>query len=106
MPDKPPTSEKYSALLMIFVTVVLSFWLRGKYPDARNILPYLMVIIGVPLMVGASTVTARYREVFDYEPAQFLGRETNGLKIRTFLRRCSLAGGWLIVLGIILFIIR
>lgn len=39
-------------------------------------------------------------------PAQFLGREANGLKIRTFLGRFSLAGAWLVVLGIILFIIR
>jgi hypothetical protein len=102
---QPHISERFFGMVFIFVTVTFSFWLRDKYPTAHNILPYIVVIIGAPLFLGAVMVAGRYRKVFDYEPAQFLGLETNGLKIRTFFGRVIFTGGWLMVLGIILFII-
>lgn len=106
MSDRPRSSEKMFALLLIFVTVIFSIWLRGKSPAIRNILPYILVTVGVPLFLGAAYAASKYHEISDYQPTQFLGREANGLKIRTFLGRFSLAGAWLVVLGIILFIIR
>jgi hypothetical protein len=106
MTDRPRSSEKLFALLLIFVTVIFSIWLRGKSPAIRIILPYVFVTVGAPLFLGAAYVTSKYHEISDYQPTQFLGRDSNGLKIRAFLGRFSLIGAWLVVLGLILFIIR
>lgn len=69
------------------------------------ILTGILLALGIPCLVGGAIIYGRYKDIYDYEPAELFGRQSNGKEIRGLLMRfvylgflLSLSGGTLIVL--------
>lgn len=100
--------QKSVRLLMsiFFIVVILSYaWLWEKIPFIAKWLPIALVVLGAPIFIGASIVVGRYRKVYDYEEASFLGRQMFAQRIRGILFTISLAGGWMCFGGAFLYVI-
>jgi hypothetical protein len=59
----------------------------------------LMTTLGLFSIVWAALLLCRYKNVFDFEPALFLGRLMNGKRIRGILTPAVYAGVWSVVEG-------
>lgn len=94
--------------IFLFLFAAL-LWTATKL-DAINpslvwIYTIILIVVGVPCLIGGAIIYGRYKDVYDYEPAQFLNRPSSGKKIRGFLIKfvylgfvLSLSGGLLFVL--------
>ena len=64
-----------------------------------------LLIIGVVGFVPVLIMYDRYKETFDYEPTTLFGRNTNGKAVRRFLNRMLIFFGWLIVTGLMSYLL-
>jgi hypothetical protein len=64
----------------------------------------VMLVLGIPCLVGGIVVYERYKEVFDFEPASLFGRQSNGKNIRGLLSGFIYFGVWSSIAGALLLI--
>ncbi len=78
-----------------FLLTMLLFILGIKDPILAKKLLMTMVVIGIPLTTFALVGARRFDGILDYEPTTFLGRPTNGKKVRSIFRSLLIVGLWL-----------
>jgi len=61
--------------------------------------------VGIFLFIYGIVSSQKYKDVFDYEPAQFWGRESNGKHARQVLTFLGSMGLWCFFTGTTLIII-
>jgi hypothetical protein len=76
-----------------------------SHPTAIFVLSVLAIAIGLLLFIYGLLNIQRYKDVFDYEPAQFWGRESNGKHARQVLTFFAVMGLWCLFTGTTLAII-
>ncbi len=58
------------------------------------------LVSGVALCLFGLITTERYRNVFDFEPAEFLGKMRNGKQAREILAVMTASGLWCTLIGV------
>ncbi len=101
---KSRVAQGFSTIVIIG-SIILALKLAKTNPVAVWILIIALIIVGLFSLVGGLIVHDRYHDVFDYEPATFLGRPSNGKQIRSILMVIIYFGVWLIIIGGILFLL-
>jgi hypothetical protein len=62
----------------------------------------VMLVLGIPCLVGGIVIYGRYKNVFDFEPASLFGRQSNGKNIRGLLSGFIFFGVWASIAGTLL----
>ncbi len=86
-------------------TVVLGSLVAPRAPLAILAIGICLLSVGFPLAIYAFRAMERYKDVFDYEPAIFRGRASNGKQARETLMALSTTGMWCGFSGIALLLI-
>lgn len=92
--------------ILLFAGLV---WLTTKLAEIDiqyvRILAITLLMIGIPCFLTGAIVFGRYKDVYDYEPANFLGRASTGKEVRGKLARvmylgffCTMSGGIMLFL--------
>ena len=92
-----------------FLFLVLAYFFASKvllvYPAAGFPVAIAILTTGVVILVVFAIFIDRYKDVFDYEATTLWGRETNGKKARSQLGNIMIFGTWMIVVGILFFVL-
>jgi uncharacterized membrane protein len=89
--------------LLLFVALVwIGRGLVNTSPLAAWSLAVGMLVLGVTSVIVSLIQVKRFQKTFDYEPAQFLGKPSNGKKIRGVLTAVLYFGLWASVGGVFL----
>ncbi len=91
------------ANFLLLCLIVFSFVLLRKSPWLYFSLAALLVVVGLPLFIYGLVSAGRYKDVFDYEPTIFLGKQKNGSQVRDMLMTATSVGLWCSLSGIVLF---
>jgi len=90
----------------LFVATIIFGSREGpRIPGIILAIAICLFAAGVPLSIYAFRTMDRYKNVFDYEPAEFWGRTRNGKQARETLTIISTAGLWCIFSGIALLLV-
>lgn len=105
----PDSSNNKRASIGLLISVVITVLavsandLRHNYPFLTWFSPSLLIVLGVPSLLGGIVLYTRYSNIYDYESTTFLGKQTNGKQARSTLMIIEIIGGWCVILGIIIF---
>lgn len=69
------------------------------------ILSIILLVFGIPCLVGGAIIYGRYKDVYDYEPAELFSRQSNGKGIRSLLMRFVYFGFLLSLSGSTIFVL-
>jgi hypothetical protein len=83
----------------------LFLWIVKDIPSLAAWLPSVMVGLGIPFLIGSALVYGRYRKIYDHEPIEFLGKDTNGKTIRRIMLNLYLIAAWLIIFGALFYLL-
>ena len=106
------TSESQKSWLaqgLFLFLFFLIFWTATKLAAVELTYVWILTIAllasGIPCLIGGAIIYGRYKDVYDFEPAEFFGRQSNGKEIRGLLMKfvywgflASLSGGTLLAL--------
>lgn len=93
--------RRLSSFLFISLLLLATLFL-SKVPLAYFSLSALLVLVGLPLFTYGLVTGERYKNVFDYEPTQFLGQNKNGSQVRDILMTANVVGLWCTLSGLAL----
>ncbi len=92
--------------VLVFPLVVVIGGLEApRYPLAVLIVSICFIVGGIPISVYGFRALERYKNVFDFEPAELWGKAGNGKQARQALMGISTAGLWLFLSGMALLLI-
>ncbi|MFN8413961.1 MAG: hypothetical protein U0Z26_16395 [Anaerolineales bacterium] len=90
----------------LFITTIGLGIIFGRiYPITTLIISGSMILIGASSFIYGISNSQKYKDVFDYEPARFWGKDRNGKYAREVLLSISSIGIWCALTGAALFII-
>lgn len=89
-------------LMSLFWT---NIWLSLTKPVLTAWVSMGMMTLGLPVFIGSSWISGRYRQVFDYEETPFAGRQMMGYEVRELLGNISLVGGVVAFLGLSFYVL-
>lgn len=90
----------------IFICIFLTGFRLGRdYPIAVRTTSIFMVVVGLALVLFGFLVTEKYKNIFDYEPTMFWGKESNGKTARGILRAFGIIGFCSFFTGVILLVL-
>jgi hypothetical protein len=90
---------------LFLATVIVGSMEAPKSPLIIMVIGICLIAAGVPLSIYAFKKMELYKNVFDYEPAEFLGKMRNGKEARETLMGLSTTGVWCTFSGIALLFI-
>jgi hypothetical protein len=90
---------------LFLAAIILGSMAAPNSPAAILIIAICLIAAGIPLSVYAFRTMEGYKNVFDYEPAEFWGRTRNGKEARETLMGLSTTGLWCVFSGIALLLI-
>ena|SRR5688572_12503573 len=93
------------SIFVFLCILVAGASLSKQYLYFIQIISFLMIILGLPTAIYGFYSAAKYKDVFDYEPTIFWGKESNGKTARTVLMIFSTIGSWCFFVGGILILL-
>jgi hypothetical protein len=90
---------------LFLVAIIIGSIETTKAPLTILIIAVCLIAVGIPLSIYAFRAMEGYKNVFDYEPAEFWGKKRNGKEARETLMALSTTGLWSIFSGIALVLI-
>ena len=92
--------------LLFLGIIILGIHIGKSHPAAVFLASLLLVLLGLPVFVYSLYAFQKYKDVYDFEPTQFLGKPSNGKHARQVLMAevtiriwCSITGTVLILTG-------
>lgn len=86
--------------ILYFVFLVFGGDLHETNPVAAEILTFGLILFGTISVAYGWNMHKKYKNIFDYEPANFWGKPSNGLRVRNILTLFSVIGFWGIGTGL------
>lgn len=100
----------YSALsrlsgFLFLGVVVLGINNAETHPTAVFLASLFFLVTGIPACIYGLYTTQKYRDVFDFEPVAFWGKQRNGKSAREVLTALTAIGLWCFISGLALIIL-
>lgn len=90
--------------VLISILIGLSWYLRANYPILTRWLSISMMSFGIASFIVITFLFGRYSKIYDYEPASFLGTQTNGKQIRGTLKTIGFTAISLSLIGFVFYL--
>lgn len=74
--------------------IVLGINIGKLHPTAVLVTSLLLLLCGLPVCLYGLFTIQKYKDVFDFEPTLFLGKQRNGKYARQVLMAMTTIGGW------------
>ncbi len=87
--------------LFFIIYIVLALYIGDRWPWMVSVLGAAMILAGVPLFLYGSRKIGEYKNIYDYEPTRFWGKETNGKEAREVLAGLNAISFWCVLTGLI-----
>ena len=89
-----------------FLFILSIFLIAVKLGQSNVVYVWILIVamfaLGIPSFFGGFVKYGQYKNVFDYEPTTFLGKEKNGKDVRKLLLAVIYLGLWSCLAGVFL----
>ncbi|MBI5932729.1 MAG: hypothetical protein HY867_03390 [Chloroflexi bacterium] len=86
--------------ILFFVMIIIGSDLSQTNPGLLIISATILLALGAPTFIYGFSTQKKYQMVFDYEPTEFWGKPSTGMRVRNTLTVFSILGLWGLGTGI------